>query len=137
MKNLYLLLLFSFFSTFNTQATEDKAAQRSAKPTGTNTGQHIQKLPEHSQAAPLAEDLRRDDDRVITKKEAKKELKQAARRRTVFLSILLVFIAILFPPLAVLLVDGLRPPFWLSILLTLLFYVPGLIYALFRIFKTR
>ncbi|MFL5731419.1 MAG: YqaE/Pmp3 family membrane protein [Cytophagaceae bacterium] len=48
---------------------------------------------------------------------------------------LLVILAILIPPVAVLLVDGLKGPFWLDILLTLLFYVPGLIYALYRIFK--
>lgn len=136
MKNLYLLLLFSFFSTLTSQASENKPAQRSSKPEGAKTTQHIQKLPEHPKAAPLAGDLLRDDDRDLSKKEVK-EVKQSSRRRTVFLSVLLVFIAILFPPLAVLLVDGLRPPFWLSILLTLLFYVPGLIYALFRIFKTR
>jgi uncharacterized membrane protein YqaE (UPF0057 family) len=50
-------------------------------------------------------------------------------------TLLLVIIAILLPPLAVLLVDGLGGPFVLSILLWLLFYVPGLIYALYRIFK--
>ncbi len=48
-------------------------------------------------------------------------------------TLLLVIIAILLPPLAVLLVDGLTAPFWLDLLLTLLFYFPGLIYALFRI----
>ncbi|MBX9852254.1 MAG: YqaE/Pmp3 family membrane protein [Cytophagaceae bacterium] len=49
--------------------------------------------------------------------------------------VVLVIIAILLPPLAVALVDGLTGPFWLSIVLTLLFYLPGLIYALFRIFR--
>lgn len=50
-------------------------------------------------------------------------------------TLLLVIIAILIPPVAVLIVDGLKGPFWLDILLTLLFYVPGLIYALYRIFR--
>lgn len=50
-------------------------------------------------------------------------------------TLLLVIVAILLPPVAVLLVDGLGGPFLLSILLTLLFYVPGLIYALWRIFR--
>jgi len=50
-------------------------------------------------------------------------------------TVILVILAIILPPLAVALVDGLRGPFWLDILLTLLFYVPGLIYALYRIFR--
>ncbi|WP_037573732.1 YqaE/Pmp3 family membrane protein [Sporocytophaga myxococcoides] len=48
---------------------------------------------------------------------------------------MLVIIAILIPPLAVALVDGIHGPFWLSILLTILFYIPGLIYAIYRIYK--
>jgi uncharacterized membrane protein YqaE (UPF0057 family) len=46
-------------------------------------------------------------------------------------TLLLVIIAILLPPLAVGLHDrGLSTRFWISLLLTLLFYIPGLIYAL-------
>ena len=48
--------------------------------------------------------------------------------------LLLVIIAILLPPLAVALVDGLSGRFWICLLLTLLFYLPGLIYALFVLF---
>ncbi len=43
---------------------------------------------------------------------------------------LLVIIAILLPPLAMALYDGITNRFWLSLLLTLLFYLPGLIYTL-------
>lgn len=49
--------------------------------------------------------------------------------------LLLIIIAILLPPLAVLLVDGLSLSFLLSIILWLLFYIPGLIYALYVIFR--
>jgi len=49
--------------------------------------------------------------------------------------ILLIILAILLPPLAVLIVDGLSWSFLLSILLWLLFYIPGLIYALYVIFR--
>ncbi len=49
--------------------------------------------------------------------------------------LLLVILAILLPPLAVFLHEGkLNSKFWLDLLLTLLFYVPGLIYALIVIF---
>lgn len=51
--------------------------------------------------------------------------------------ILLVILAILLPPLAVLIVDGFSWSFLLSILLWLLFYIPGLIYALFVIFRAE
>lgn len=42
----------------------------------------------------------------------------------------LILFAILLPPLAVALVDGIGTSFWISIILTLLFWVPGVIYAL-------
>ena len=37
--------------------------------------------------------------------------------------------AILIPPLGVILTVGLRGAFWLNILLTLCFYIPGFIHA--------
>ncbi|NUQ67706.1 MAG: YqaE/Pmp3 family membrane protein [Phycisphaerales bacterium] len=49
--------------------------------------------------------------------------------------LLLVIIAILIPPLGVLLKDGVGLHFILSIVLTLMFYVPGLIHALWRILR--
>jgi uncharacterized membrane protein YqaE (UPF0057 family) len=46
-------------------------------------------------------------------------------------TLLLVIIAILLPPLAVYLHQGeINSKFWISLLLTLLFYIPGLIYSL-------
>lgn len=80
----------------------------------------------------------------MTKREVKKAIKKQIKstlktdeERTGLMNVLLVIFAIILPPLAVLFTDGLRGPFWLSILLTLLFYLPGLIYALWRIFKER
>lgn len=52
-------------------------------------------------------------------------------------TILLVILAILLPPVAVLLVDGFGGPFLLSILLTLLGFLPGIIYALWRISRSN
>jgi len=46
-------------------------------------------------------------------------------------TLLLVILAILLPPLAVYLHEGvINSKFWIDLLLTLLFYLPGLIYAL-------
>lgn len=75
------------------------------------------------------------NERKAIKKEIKAEFKKLKNNETEVNTLLLVIIAILLPPLAVALVDGITGPFWLSILLTLLFYLPGLIYALFRIFR--
>ncbi|WP_198664974.1 YqaE/Pmp3 family membrane protein [Lewinella sp. IMCC34191] len=50
-------------------------------------------------------------------------------------TILLVILAILLPPVAVLVHQGeINSKFWIALLLTLLFYLPGLIYALLVIF---
>jgi len=44
--------------------------------------------------------------------------------------LLIIILTILLPPLGVALVFGLAIQFWISLLLTLLFYIPGLIYSL-------
>ncbi|HEY8402829.1 MAG TPA: YqaE/Pmp3 family membrane protein [Cytophagaceae bacterium] len=72
----------------------------------------------------------------ILKELTRGDMKESAQRTGVG-TLLLVIFAIILPPLAVVLVDGLGGPFWLSILLTLLFYVPGLIYALYRVFRAE
>jgi uncharacterized membrane protein YqaE (UPF0057 family) len=46
-------------------------------------------------------------------------------------------VAILLPPLALFLTRGITPAFWLSILLTLMGYVPGMIFALLAILFPR
>ena len=69
-------------------------------------------------------------------KEAKKEIKayKAAKKAGAEPStntLLLVILAILLPPLAVYLHQGeINSKFWISLLLTLLFWLPGVIYAL-------
>ena len=69
-------------------------------------------------------------------KEVKKELKafKAAKKTGNGAStntVLLVILAILLPPLAVYLHQGeINKKFWICLLLTLLFFVPGVIYAL-------
>lgn len=70
-------------------------------------------------------------------KDAKKTLKQlkAESKKSgdpiVDSQLLLVIITILLPPLGVYLHQGeINSKFWISLLLTLLFYIPGLIYSL-------
>lgn len=49
--------------------------------------------------------------------------------------ILLIIIAILLPPLAVAIVDGIGLSFLLSVVLTILAWIPGIIYALYRVLR--
>lgn len=69
-------------------------------------------------------------------REVKKEIKaykadKKAGRETDTNTLLLVILAILLPPLAVYLYEGeINNRFWISLLLTLLFWLPGVIYAL-------
>ena len=67
--------------------------------------------------------------------EAKKAIKDFKKNRATDAStntLLLVILAILLPPLAVYLKEGqINSKFWISLLLTLLFFLPGVIYALF------
>jgi uncharacterized membrane protein YqaE (UPF0057 family) len=74
-------------------------------------------------------------------REVKKEIRQyrasaAAEKPANLSKTLLIIIAILLPPLAIYLFEGeIRKCFWISILLTLLFWLPGVIYAIVIINK--
>ena len=70
------------------------------------------------------------------KKELKREMKEAFRQSGGGASIVEVILAILLPPLAVFLHDGIDTSFWISIILTLLFWIPGVIYALLVVTDT-
>ena len=69
-------------------------------------------------------------------KEVKKAIKQYKADKKAGMqadtnTLLLVILAILLPPLAVYLHEGaINNRFWISLLLTLLFWIPGVIYAL-------
>jgi uncharacterized membrane protein YqaE (UPF0057 family) len=73
-------------------------------------------------------------------KDAKKLLKEyradkRAGRDDESDTVLLVILAILLPPLAVYLhEDEVNSKFWISLILTLLFWIPGVVYALLVIF---
>lgn len=51
-------------------------------------------------------------------------------------SILMIIIAVLLPPLAVFLKAGLGATFLLNLVLTLVFFLPGMIHALYVVMKT-
>ncbi len=83
----------------------------------------------------------------LSKKEKKQRLKEVNKQVNLFKAnkakgmdvddrtILLVVLAIVLPPLAVYLhEDAINTKFWISLLLTLLFWVPGVIYALLVVF---
>lgn len=69
-------------------------------------------------------------------KDVKKELKEYKKEKRKgnepsTNTLLLVILAILLPPLAVYLHEGvINSKFWISLILTLLFFLPGVIYAL-------
>jgi uncharacterized membrane protein YqaE (UPF0057 family) len=46
-----------------------------------------------------------------------------------------VIAAILLPPLGVFLTRGLGPEFWIDAVLTILFWVPGILFALLVLFR--
>lgn len=49
--------------------------------------------------------------------------------------LLTIILTVLIPPLGVALHEGITDRFWISLVLTLLFFIPGLIYSLYVIFK--
>ncbi|MDB5261554.1 MAG: hydrogenase expression protein [Adhaeribacter sp.] len=64
------------------------------------------------------------------KKEIKTGIKGILQESASGTNILEIVLAVLLPPLAVFLHDGLNTRFWISLILTLLFWIPGVIYAL-------
>jgi len=51
------------------------------------------------------------------------------------MSIIRIILSIILPPLAVFLTIGIKPAFWLNILLTILGFLPGVIHAVWIIAK--
>jgi uncharacterized membrane protein YqaE (UPF0057 family) len=71
------------------------------------------------------------------KKTFKKEVKEALKQdRRGGVSIIELILAFILPPAAVFLHDGIGSTFWISVLLTILFFLPGVIYALLIVTDT-
>ena len=122
MRPSYLLAVFSFFLLSNIQPAQAVVHVRA----GDKTEHRAEETSTLSK-----KELRKNNrqQRKAFKKEIKAKLKQL-RQETDTDLLLLVIIAILLPPLAMGLYDGITTRFWISLLLTLLFYLPGLIYTL-------
>ncbi len=84
-----------------------------------------------------------NDFNALSKKEKRKKVKEVKKQIKAFKkdqkagkepstnTLLLVILAILLPPLAVYLHQGeINTKFWISLILTLLFWLPGVIYSL-------
>jgi len=48
-------------------------------------------------------------------------------------TLILIIVAIFVPPVAVFLMSGLGRDFWINLILTLLFWVPGVIHAIYLV----
>jgi uncharacterized membrane protein YqaE (UPF0057 family) len=70
------------------------------------------------------------------RKELKREMKEAFRQSGGGASIIEIILAVLVPPLAVFLHDGIGTSFWISIILWILGILPGIIYALLVVTDT-
>ncbi|KAA3438827.1 YqaE/Pmp3 family membrane protein [Rufibacter hautae] len=71
------------------------------------------------------------------KKAFKKEVKNSLRDAKEASDIVEILLAIFIPPLGVFLHEGeVNSRFWISLLLTLLFFLPGVIYALLVVTDT-
>jgi uncharacterized membrane protein YqaE (UPF0057 family) len=116
------------------------ASLPAAEPATTTTAPKTEPAPENVQSA-LDEfkNLSRHD-RKERIKDAKKLLKEykadkKAGHKEETDQVLLAILAILLPPLAVYLKEGeVNTKFWISLILTLLFWIPGVIFALLVVF---
>lgn len=136
MKKISLLLLtITLFASSVIHASEPVSKKSAARDTATSNEVVLNDV--------VATDALREFkslsrvDRKMRITEAKKAMKEykamkASGGEVSTNTLLLVILAILLPPLAVgLHENALNGKFWLSLLLTLLFFLPGVIYALF------
>jgi uncharacterized membrane protein YqaE (UPF0057 family) len=107
-----------------------------------NSSEPVTSNPSH-EPSPTEVKAAVDEFKSLSKKERRMRIKDAKKELKKFKSdkrsgksaetstVLLVILAILLPPLAVYLhEDVINSRFWISIVLTLLFWIPGVIYAL-------
>ncbi len=51
--------------------------------------------------------------------------------------LVLIVLSIFLPPVAVFLKKGIMPTFWINLILTLIFFIPGVIHALWIVTKNK
>lgn len=131
------LLLFAFLLFIGGQAMSAFVSESKTASTVVN--------PNEVKAVPAADEIKSamesfkslsKSERKDKFKEVKKQLKELKAQKKnnsepSTNTVLLVILAILLPPLAVYLHQGeINSKFWISLLLTLLFFLPGMIYSL-------
>ncbi len=129
-KCVLLLMAFSIFgSNLLTAAVPGSATSPLSTPTNETPAPSVKEVVNSFKNLSRAERKERLKEVKKELKEYKKLKKSGAEPSTN--KVLLVILAILLPPLAVYLHQGeINSKFWISLLLTLLFFIPGVIYAL-------
>ncbi len=130
-KNLLLVLFifiavpFSSFAAFSSKGEPKATTEVTAAPSSGSVNDAMKELKS------LSKHERKE--RINDAKKALKQYKldKKAGSQTSTNTLLLVILAILLPPLAVYLHQGeINSKFWIDLILTLLFVLPGIIYAL-------
>jgi uncharacterized membrane protein YqaE (UPF0057 family) len=138
--NKFLCLCLSFLTFISVASYGAKRTENFAAPKENSTapGNSVNEKAITDALKKVGTDIKNDKKNAkLLKHEIKAKMKESKTKesRSGVMTIILVLLAIFIPPLAVLLVDGLKGPFWLDLLLTLLFILPGIIYALWRVLK--
>ncbi len=124
---LILLMQPSYAISLDPKPIDSTAAQQKSEPDSTtieNAMKEFKSLSRHERKERIKEAKKQ-------LKEFKKEKREGKADEPGTNTILLVILAILLPPVAVWVHQGeINSKFWIDLLLTLLFYLPGLIYAL-------
>lgn len=122
---LSVTLLFSFGSYAAKRSSNSSAAHEVAPP--------IKENPKKEKESIKAE----RKNLTIAKQEIREKLKEGKKNRSSVDPIILIILAIFIPPLAVYLVEDFSTSFWIDLILTLLFFLPGMIFALYIVLKSQ
>lgn len=137
MKKCYFVIAFAGLFCFATPSFSAAAAAAVAAPAASESATAVSNDERASALEMEAAKTVKDNLRNMSakeKREMRKEIKKAVRDAKNNGSdtelLLLVILAILLPPLAMALYDGISTRFWISLILTLLGFLPGVIYTL-------
>ena len=133
------LLVFAFLIFISGQAMSAFVLDTKSKPAETSVNPNeVKNVPAETdvkaameQFKNLSKSEKRDKFKEVKKQLRDLKAQKKANNEPSTNTALLVILAILLPPLAVYLHQGaINNKFWISLLLTLLFFLPGVIYAL-------
>lgn len=113
------------------QFSDDLIGDTKDKSSGESNSEVQQEKLTKEQKKLIRKELKREDVKMTLKSMFPKRHSNVTSAAQPRADLLLVIITILIPPLGVALYEnGITTNFWIDLLLTLLFYVPGLIFAL-------